>query len=348
VRKPHGGDTSYHENAMTREISKAESGMRDRKLRFSYVVSIQIIIVLALLVIAEIALRVLDLPMIRLPPSDRIWGFRHDPDLGWSLPPHNARQVTVTRTVSMRSNSLGLRDAELAPGTGPTILFLGDSFTEGFDVEPEERFSDRLRGNLPAVRILNAGVTGYGTDQEYLQLQRLWPRVEPTVVVLMFCVDNDREDNSSNYRYFAFKPYLTNVGGQWQFRGQPVPISPQILFNENWFALNFATVRLTIVAYSSISNDHVSVPDPTERLIAMMRDLVEAHGAKFLVGLQRQEPSLEAFLSSQKIPYTRFDEAEKYPTWGSHWTPAGHTLVAARLLTLLAKEGAVPAVTEGR
>jgi lysophospholipase L1-like esterase len=333
---------------MTREIPTSQSGMRDRALRFLYIASIQMVIVLALLIVAEIALRSFDPPMVRLPPSDRVWGFRHDPDLGWSLPPHNARQVTVTRTVSMRSNSLGLRDIELAPGSGPTILFLGDSFTEGFDVEPEERFSDRLRANLPGVRILNAGVTGYGTDQEYIQLQRLWSRVEPTVVVLMFCVDNDREDNSSNYRYFAFKPYLANVGGQWQFRGQPVPLSPQILFNENRFALNFATVRLAMVAYSSIKNDHVSVPDPTERLVAMMRDLVEARGAKFLVGLQRQEPSLETFLNSQKIPYTRFDEAEKYPTWGSHWTPTGHASVAARLLALLAKEGAVPAVTESR
>jgi hypothetical protein len=27
----------------------------------------------------------------------------------------------------------------------------------------------------------------FGTDQEYLLLKRLWPRVKPAVVVLVFC-----------------------------------------------------------------------------------------------------------------------------------------------------------------
>src|SRR5258708_39165750 len=109
----------------------------------------------------------------------------------------------------------------------------------------------------------------------------------------MCCVDIDRGDNSANYRYFSCKPYLANVDGRWQFRGYPIPVAPQLSFYNNWFALHFASVRLALLGYSSIRNRKVSVPDPTEQLVAMMRDLVEAHGAKFLVGLRRQEPALE-------------------------------------------------------
>jgi hypothetical protein len=327
------------------EIPNSKSSMRRLSSRRRRVILILAFNVLAVLALSELLLRVFDLKQVRLEPTDRRHGYLYDPELGWIGPPNTLTHLNASRPTSPRHNSLGLRDVELVPSVGPTILFLGDSFVYGIDVEAEERFTERLRSDLPGVRIVNAGIAGYGTDQEYLLLQRLWPRVEPSVVVLMFCVDNDRVDNSANYRYFAFKPYLTNVEGSWQFRGYPIPVAPQLSFYNNWFARRFASVRLAILGYSSIRNRKVSVPDPTEQLVTMMRDLVEARGAKFLVGLQRQEPALEAFLDSQKIPYTRFDEAERYPTWGSHWTPAGHALVAERLMTFLAKEGAVPAAS---
>ena len=323
--------------------SRPRLGSRRRR-----VILILIFNVLAVLAVTELLLRVFDPKQVRLEPSDRRHGYRYDPVLGWIGPANTVTHMNASRPTILRHNSLGLRDIELVPSPGPTILFLGDSFVYGIDVEAEERFTERLRSDLPGARIVNAGIAGYGTDQEYVLLQRLWPRVEPSVVVLMFCVDNDRVDNSTNYRYFSFKPYLTNIEGRWQFRGYPIPVAPQLYFYNNWFALHFATVRLAILGYSSIRNHEVSVPDPTEQLVSMMRDLVEARGAKFLVGLQRQEPALETFLNSQRIHYVRFDEAERYPTWGSHWTPAGHALVAQRLMTFLAKEGAVPAASASR
>ena len=69
------------------------------------------------------------------------------------------------------------------------MLFMGDSFVWGVDAEAEERFTDLLRGRIPDLAIVNAGVSGFGTDQEYLLLQRIWPKIEPKVVVLIFCTD---------------------------------------------------------------------------------------------------------------------------------------------------------------
>ena len=54
---------------------------------------------------------------------------------------------------------------------------------------------------VPQFRVANAGVAAYGTDQEYLLLRRLWPRIKPSVVVLIFCEINDGDDNSSNIRH---------------------------------------------------------------------------------------------------------------------------------------------------
>ena len=108
-----------------------------------------------------------------------------------------------------------------------------------------ERFTERLRQELPDYRIVNAGVAAYGTDQEYLLLKRLWPIIKPRAVVLIVCVDNDHEDNSTNARHgHTLKPYLAKVDGEWRFQGLPVPRHHKWYYYNNWLAAHFATVRL--------------------------------------------------------------------------------------------------------
>ena len=96
----------------------------------------------------------------------------------------------------------------------------------------------------------------------------------------------------------------------------------------------------------------VTVPDPTEHLVTMMRDLVQARGAKFLVGVQKREsdPKIGPFLDAQNIPNTSFDEAESFGDFGYHWTPKGQVTVADALLVLFARNGvaAAPAATAAR
>ncbi len=69
----------------------------------------------------------------------------------------------------------------------------------------------------------------------------------------------------------------------------------------------------------------------------MIRDFVEAKGAKFLVGVQTADADLVRHLESKHIPFVAFDGAEAYPGVGAgqHWTPEGHKFVAERLLGLL-------------
>jgi hypothetical protein len=186
-------------------------------------------------------------------------------------------------------------------------------------------------------------VTAYGTDQELLLLLRLWDRIKPDVVVLMVCVDNDRKDNTANTRQDGpYKPYFDLAQGA--FKGIPAPWSRHLYFADNWLARNSWVFRVAVSAYVPIAHPQVSVPDPTERLIGMMKDFVESKGAKFLVGLQLREPALEAALTAMKIPYTSVDGAEHELGDGDHWTPKGHELVAERLLTLLKENSVVTPV----
>src|SRR5262249_6363497 len=62
--------------------------------------------------------------------------FQFDQELGWvSLPSAAAQQTSGNRTISVRHNSLGLRERELSDIAPDRFLFLGDSFTYGYDAE---------------------------------------------------------------------------------------------------------------------------------------------------------------------------------------------------------------------
>ena len=183
-----------------------------------------LLVVVVTLAALEVFLRFADFRELREGVSERSLSYRYDSELGWAPVPNSTSSATNARTVQVRHNSLGLRDEEFSLDAKPTILFLGNSFVWGLDAESGERFSELLKPRIASHKILAAGVSGYGTDQEYLLLRKLWPQVRPAVVVLMFCTQNDRGDNSTNIRYEGYhKPYFTTApDGSLQLKGQPV------------------------------------------------------------------------------------------------------------------------------
>lgn len=307
-------------------------------------VAIMTIVTLAAL---EIILSVVDLRELREGVSERSLSYQYDAELGWAPVPGSDTDVTNARTIHAHHNSLGLRDDEFTLDARPTILFLGDSFVWGLDAEAGERFTELLKPRIGGTKILAAGVSGYGTDQEYLLLKKLWPKVKPAVVVLIVCTDNDRQDNSSNIRYEGYqKPYFTIApDGALRLQGQPVPKSRLQAIKEDWWVRHSWLLRLANAVYLKIRHPAVQVPDPTERLVDAIREFVDANGAKFLVGLQRTDEGLVRHLDAKHIPFVAFDGAAAYPgaSVGGHWTPEGHKLVAERLIGLLSQNGAIPA-----
>jgi hypothetical protein len=195
------------------------------------------VVTIVTLAALEIVLRLVDLRELREGVSERSLSYQYDAELGWLPIPGSSAAVINARTIQAHHNSLGLRDEEFTLEAEPTIMFLGDSFVWGLDAESNERFTELLKPRFAGHRILAAGVSGYGTDQEYLLLQRLWPKVKPAVVVLIFCTDNDREDNSSNIRYEGYqKPYFaTAPDGSLVLQGQPVPKSRLQAMKEDWW-----------------------------------------------------------------------------------------------------------------
>jgi hypothetical protein len=204
-----------------------------------------------------------------------------------------------------------------------------------------ERFSDLLQKELPQYGIVNAGVTGYGTDQQLLLMKRLWNEVNPKYVVLTFCVDNDRDDNTTQLSLSKVSQAIFRAYGRRRMAGSRPPLprpTRDDIMGSAWLE-RFALARFASDTYRALRNREIIIPDPTEDVIGMMRQAVEARGARLVVGLQRHEPRLETYLRAQKIPYTTFDDAPAYPIVGRHWTPEGNALVAKKYLALFAEIG---------
>ena len=308
-----------------------------------------LLIALVSLAATEMLLRLANFRELRQDLSERSLTYGYDAELGWAPIPNSASTVTTARTIHASHNSLGFRDIEFKPDGRPVMLFVGDSFVWGVDAEAGERFTDLLRERLPQYQTVNAGVSGYGTDQEYLWLNRIWPEIHPDVVVLFFCTDNDRKDNTSNVRYGRYrKPYFeTTPDGTLQLKGQPVPKSLQLLIKESWLVRHLWLARVAALASVEISAPPVEVPDPTERLVGRIHDFVSAHGARLLVALQSTDDRLIARLKADHIPYVAFDGAAAYGIeYGSHFTPEGHELASRRLLDLIGTTVAAPSGAE--
>ena len=308
---------------------------RERVHRTFRLTGLALLMIFAILVAIEIVFRVVEPRVLRVDMTERSLTFSYDAELGWAPTPNSSSIVTVERTIHVQHNSLGLRDVEFERDARPTMLFIGDSMVWGADAEANERFTDLLRSRIAGYTTVNAGVSGFGTDQVYLWLQRIWPKIEPAVVVLIFCTANDRLDNSTNVRYGGNrKPYFaTAADGTLELRGQPVPKSRQLYIRQDWLVHHLWVARLLVSVYVEIRHRQLHVPDPTERLVGMIRDFVEAHGARLLVGLEFSDDKLIRYLQAERLPFVAFDGAEAYSGHsGAHWTPAGHRLVADRLL----------------
>lgn len=298
------------------------------------------------LAVMEVMLRVLDIRYLRdeARPGDE-QSFRFDPELGWAGIPNSAATIVGSRPFFVKHNSLGVRDIEPGPPRAPTILFIGDSFTWGYDADADQMFSHLLRQRMPRHRLVNAGVPAWGTDQELMFLKRIWDTVQPNVVVLIVCVDNDHLDNSTNVRNDGmYKPYYVRAAnGQWELRGVPIPVWRRLYFNDYWIGRNSYLARLAVSAWLAARHPRQFFPDPTEYLVGQMREYVESRGVKFMAALNNRDPQLEAYLTAQGIPFALLDDADRFTSHGNHWTAQGHELVANRIQELLSRTGVASA-----
>jgi hypothetical protein len=155
---------------------------------------------------------------------------RYSPQLGWELKPN-------IRSEDLTSNSVGLRGSREYDVKQPLgiqrILCVGDSFIFGENLTDGQTMPTQLEAILDQHgkwEVLNLGVHGYGTDQQWLRLEGLGFQYSADVVVLGFFEENFRR-NVLSFRDYA-KPYFELEDGQLVIRNSPVPSPEELLSRE--------------------------------------------------------------------------------------------------------------------
>ncbi len=101
-----------------------------------------------------------------------------------------------------KTNALGFRDKSYSltkPAGTTRICVLGDSMTVGMEVPPEKTFSKLLEARLNKEQngkfeVMNCGMSGYGTGQEYLVYKQKVEQFHPDVVLVTYNY-GDSDDN---------------------------------------------------------------------------------------------------------------------------------------------------------
>jgi hypothetical protein len=117
--------------------------------------------------------------------------FEFDPLLGWDIQPG----AHTFRGTSYNINSQNIRadrEFSLKPGQGiKRAVFVGDSFTLGFDAGDDDCWVSRLDRRLgEKVEILNMGVGAYGSDQAFLKWKAKGLKFNTHVAVLGILLEN--------------------------------------------------------------------------------------------------------------------------------------------------------------
>jgi len=136
-------------------------------------------------------------------------------------------------------NELGFRcDHEVTkakPRGTFRILLFGDSYTAGEGVSNRFRFGDLVERKVPGVQVLNFGLPGSGTDQQYLTFQQFAQDLEYDLLLLCPLVENiQRNMNTHRLTQSAFdgtlvlrpKPYFRLNDGELVLHHCPVPKVP--------------------------------------------------------------------------------------------------------------------------
>ena len=143
-----------------------------------------------------------------------------DPVLGWTVKPHY-------RSVEHNTLDLGVRrnfdETDLRKGG---ILAVGDSFTEGWEVDDDESWPAYLE-RLLGQPVVNAGIGGYGTDQIVLRAEQLLPVVAPKTLIVGF-LDFDIVRTAHSH-FAAPKPWFSLEGGALRYH-PPAPLDAERAF----------------------------------------------------------------------------------------------------------------------
>jgi len=263
--------------------------------------------------------------------------YRKDERVGW-LPQKNVNgkhDQPGRFTTSFRTNSRGLRDKEYPvrkPIDRQRIVVLGDSHTWGWGVNDGEIYTEILESLLDRTDVINLGVTGFNTRQEFDYLKMEGMLYGPDLVILAFCMNDFTES-------FIHKAKSDSVPRE------PPPVQDTSIFQSaKRFLLDHSALYSFVVdrintekrlinllagiglkdplgGYQALDGNLrpalKSYPAELERrwesvtsLLLEMQSFLQARNVRFIVALVPTKHSIEAKVLHHAISYTVYDSED--------------------------------------
>jgi hypothetical protein len=305
--------------------------------------------------------------------GERVGFWQYDEILGWAHKPNQRSSFSHPEfNVSVKINSDGLRDDEI-DSTSLKRRALGDSYGWGYGVEHSERFDTLLEDSFSNWEFINASVSGYGTDQQYLWLKNKGLSYKPEFLLLLI-YENDFTNNASSSQYWYNKPkYEFEENGDLRLTNVPVPPlnakqrMKQFFIGRTYlygylYSLLIMPLELKSIAYKIQrkvelgirEKPNASAQEITGALLLAMNQLANDNGVEFLLvsvpGTGRRTEYLSDFSNENGINYLSLDESflavdeDVYRIRGDlHWNAVGHKLAASFIEEYLVASGVLDA-----
>ncbi|HMQ86629.1 MAG TPA: carbamoyltransferase N-terminal domain-containing protein [Flavilitoribacter sp.] len=148
-----------------------------------------------------------------------------------NIPNQRACMMYGNRNYFIQTDENGFRNSNRNAEGALKILLLGDSYTAGYGVNNEHRFSDLLEIEYDC-KTINLAVSGYGVDQQVLAYKKYGKHIDHDIVIFVpFLDDLTRSclkariglQRSTGKRILIPKPYFLLKNGQLELRNVPVP-----------------------------------------------------------------------------------------------------------------------------
>ena len=275
----------------------------------------------------------------------------------WHKKNISCERFTPEFEMHLSTNSLGCRGPE--PGRFPErgVLFLGDSFTEGYGVNNEEAYPELVRRVLmqqygkDSVPVVNAGMGDLGNGLWLKFLRHEGKRFNPRLVVLQIS-DNDFTDNLHEKMFSlnekdSLIEYPVAAPGSSRIIQNVLEAIPGISYSYLAGLLKQALWSSVRPPRSAVDGQPGPADQLTYRLVDEILTLCERERWPVLVLAVGIEPSrferMQQLVRKHRMQFIKTPAFNQRPelfySYDGHWRANGHEFVASQVLDAITVSG---------
>lgn len=251
-----------------------------------------------------------------------------------------------------------------------SFLFIGDSFTQGAQVNYDEMFSTLIGDSLKKT-VINGGISGAGIFDEYYFFINQGYNLKPSVVFLELGVFNDFFDveihhpskftnylmDISLYRYFKYNIHKEKLPlGRWTepfFATKEDNANSNILYKEmtNTKHRDIQNLKRGLIAFKkAVDTCHgkliiILIPSKEQISNKLLKEVQKAYAIKDNeLDMSYPNRLMKQISKEIDVPlidlYSSFKSSQKFPffTHDEHMNKVGHRIVAQEIIKYLATD----------